>query len=160
MPFVYPIVKIPECQSTKMTWVSECPSALRVPECLKCSSTQVLMCLKCLSVQVPWGRKCPCSVLRVPKCPLTALRVEKTCDITENGLFISVIEFYKNFSKYMFYITPIVFYFLRNNMCQFYQVLLTWSFKGVSNTFVKFHKIKYDGLQSSLFSDIVVILLL
>ena len=126
MPFVYPIVKIPECQSTKMTWVSECPSALRVPECLKCSSTQVPMCLKCLSVQVPWGRKCPCSVLRVPKCPLTALRVEKTCDITENGLFISFIEFYKNFSKYLFYITPIVFYFLRNNMCQFYQVLLTW----------------------------------
>ena len=63
----------------------------------------------------------------------------------------------------MLYITAIVFYLLENKICNFYHVLLARykSFIEVSKTFlkyfVKFQKTKYDGLQSTLLSKIVVL---
>ena len=75
---------------------------------------------ECLSTQVPL--EC-LSTLQVPNFPLSALRVKKVCKITRNELVNSFIEFFKNFSKY-FYITLIVFSYLRNKMYKFYHILL------------------------------------
>ena len=41
MPFEYLSAQLPECLSVQEPWGPECPSALQVPECLKCQSGQV-----------------------------------------------------------------------------------------------------------------------
>ena len=177
------VLRVPKYPSV---WVFDGPNTEvpRVSEYLKCPSVQVPWYLECPSARVlfecliAWVPKCP-SALRVPECilcpsavgvslecPWRALSVKKVCTITENVVINSFLEFLKNFSEYVFYITLIVFYFLGNKMCEFYQLLPVQynHSKGVSKTslkyFMKFQKTKYDGLQSSLLSKIVFDLLL
>ena len=46
--FEWPSAQVPECQSAQVSYVPECPSAFREPECLKClSALRVLF--ECLS---------------------------------------------------------------------------------------------------------------
>ena len=157
------ILKSLECQSTSSARVSKCPGTLsvQVPECFlsvwlrECPSARVLFeCPSVFCAQVPL------------ECPWRALSVKKVCTITENVVINSFLEFLKNFSEYIFYITLILFYILGNKMCEFYQLLpVRYNHsKGVSKTslkyFMKFQKTKYDGLQSSLLSKIVFDLLL
>ena len=85
-----------------MLWVPKCLSTLRVPECLKCSSAWVSSVLKC-----PW------SALLVSNLPLHALRVKMVWNITGNGLVNSFTEFFKNFSKYKYFIVLFALFFLR-----------------------------------------------
>ena len=57
VPFEYPNAQVPERPSAQVSWVPECPSALRVPKCLECPSAQVpfelLSSLSALSIRVP-----------------------------------------------------------------------------------------------------------
>ena len=84
--------------------------------------------------------------------------LNKVCNITGNGLLNSFIEFFKSFSECN------VFFFLRNNkMSKFYHFLLAKNNhskrfqKTFLNHFVRFQKIKYERLQSSLHCEIVVL---
>ena len=124
-------VKVPfKCRVCKSlsARVSSCPSSARV--------AQVLKCLECPSVQVPFECPSVLSTLRVPfkclrtlwvtiKCPLSVQvsfegsSAKKMCKITGNGHFNNFIEFIKDFSEYMFYITGIVFCLLGSKMCKF-----------------------------------------
>ena len=100
--FEWPSAQVPECQSAQISYVSECPSAFRMPECLKCLSA-LWVSLECL---------------------LSALWVKKAYNITGTGLLNSFIEFLKTFSEYIFYIIPIFFCFLGNKMHKLYHFLL------------------------------------
>ena len=113
-----------------MPRVPECPSAL-VPQCLECKSAHVsLECPSNSSTRVPWvSVESPMSTQVSFECSSskkeTLLEIDSIdCNITGNRLLNSFIEFLKNFSEYVFYITVIVFCFLGNKMCKFYHVLL------------------------------------
>ena len=79
-----------------------------------------------LSVQI--HPQCPSKALQVPfkrlssalqvhfQCLLGVLRVKKFFSFTDNGLLNSFIEFFKNFSEYVCYLTLVVDSFLRNKM--------------------------------------------
>ena len=106
------VLQRPECRSGQVHQVHECFSAL---------SSQVL--LKCFwkDLGVP---KCSWSALWVPKCSLNALQIKRVSNITGNELHNSFIEHFKKSLQYVFYITLIVFCFLRNKMCKFFHFLL------------------------------------
>ena len=132
------------CLVCPSVWVPECPS-VQVPgvpfECLIALSDQVPEYLECLSglgvpLEFPWSAQIPLelrwSALWVPLQWPFSVQVPFECSSTkkgshyycENGLLHSFIEFFKSFSENMFYITRIVFCFLRNKMCNFSHVLL------------------------------------
>ena len=78
-----------ECLSVQV--LLECPS-VQVHECSSALNAQVPKCP--LSVRVPQVTKCP-NVLRVPHFSLSAFRVKKVWNITENGLvknFLEILE--------------------------------------------------------------------
>ena len=145
-----------KCSSALSAAVPKFSLSVRVPEVLMCpSALRVLFeCLRVLS-----DPDCPLSF----QMPYEGSSSKKALQHTGNELLNSFIEFLKKFSEYMLYITAIVFYLLENNICNFYHVLLARykSFIEVSKTFlkyfVKFQKTKYDGLQSTLLSNIVVL---
>ena len=71
------------------------------------------------------------------------------------GLLIFLFRVLKNFPEYRFYITLIVFTFLGNKMCKFYDVLLAGcnhskGFQNILKYFVNFRKAEYDGVWGSL----------
>ena len=106
-------LQVPGCPSAQVSWLLEYSSALQVS--FECPSVQLLF--ECSSARVPWVPKRTWSALGVLKCPLSALRVKKVCNITRNGLLNSFISI--NVPEYMFYITVIVLCFLGNKMPKF-----------------------------------------
>ena len=121
-----------KCPSAQVSSVRKCPSVLQVPKYLKCSSVRVLRVPKCCLSVLGVSLGCPSS----PQWPLSAplvpfvypsvlwmfFRVKKVSNITGNGLLNSFVVIFKKFSEYIFYITLIVFYFLRDKMRKFYQI--------------------------------------
>ena len=103
----------------------------KVPQVPTCSS--IAQVAECLTTQVSWVPKCSSSTQALFECasalsvlyeyPLSALRVNKVCNITGSGLLCVFIEFLKNHSEYIFCITLIVDCFLKNKMSKFYHVL-------------------------------------
>ena len=96
-----------ECPSYQ---VSEYPSALQVPKCLKCSSV--------LSAQIPlmFGSLFHCcfEALRVPiecsstlRAPFEHLLSKNVSNITINGFLHCFIELQKNFSEYKLFFTSV-----------------------------------------------------
>ena len=104
-----------------MCLLNKMPRVLQVPEFPSVSGARVL------SVIWSWVPKYLSSAFLVPKCSLSALRVKKVCSITGNGLLNSFIEFFKNFSEYLFYTTLIVFYFLEKIFVVFSVLVKSYS---------------------------------
>ena len=113
------LLRVPECPSARrpITRVHNCQSVLsaQVPKCsLSAPGIQALKCASALSARVPGGPflQCPksLSALRVTlEWPLSTLPARNVYNITENGFLNSFIEFFRNFSVYVFYISFIAF---------------------------------------------------
>ena len=107
---------------------------------------------KCLSFQMPWVLKYLWNALWVPNSPLSTLQVQKVWKVTRNRFTDNFILFSNTFQNTYFHVTLIVFFFLRNKIYKFYQILLKTFYKY----FVKFQKTKYDGVRSCLLSNVVL----
>ena len=111
------------------TQVSKCPSnVFRVPKVLRFPSA--------LSTRVPLG--CPWTAQFPFECSSSKKSLQHYKEPVNN-----FIEFFKNLSEYIFYITLIVFSFLVNKMCTFNHVLL-----AICNHLKKFQKLPLNYLQS------------
>ena len=139
--------QVPKCLqdlSVQVSFKCQSTSSARVPECFECPNA-VWVSLEC-----PWD------VLQVLKWPLSAplvsfvypsvlwmfFRVKKVSNITGNALLNRFVVIFKKFSEYIFYITLIVFYFLRDKMRKFYHILIATcnhskGFKNFPSTFYK-----------------------
>ena len=123
-------------------WVPKFPSRTQVSHALapKCfwSSQMPLKCSR--SAQVP---------LECPTSPLWMLFQKKRSATLLEMDSLKVLQiFLKKSSKYLLYITLIVFYFLRNKMCNFSHVLLNWynhskGLKPALNILWRFRKLKW-----------------
>ena len=137
-----------KCLECPTAQISECLSSFRVPKCP--SAPRVPESFKCLERPSALGVPSECSsALWMPlECSLSALWVNKVCNITGNGVINSFIKFLKNFSDYIFYITLIVFSFLGKKICEFNHILLA-RYNHSKGFQKKFQKTKYDRLLSS-----------
>ena len=108
-----------------------------------------------------------CPIAWVPKCSSSALigvRLEwpwnkKVCNIIGNGISHSFKEFSKNFLEYKICIGLLLTDFLETEFEIFIMfskpVIITWCSQKLSlNIFLKFQRMKYDGLPSTLFRKI------
>ena len=110
---------------------------------------QVLEWPNALSDRVPKypsDAECPWGILRVPlACPCSAqfsfkyFWVKEVCNTSRNGLVNRFIEFFKNFSEYIFYITIIVLSFHGNMMYKLCHVLLATVVDKAYETKSSFH---------------------
>ena len=133
-----------------------CLKCLSIQVFLECSSASNARVYKSLECQLPKPFEYTLSAQFRFKCSLSKERPQHYWKLTTGNF----IEFFKNFSEYIFQIT-LFFFFFGNEIGKFYHVLLARGnhSRGVSKAFLKYfvrcQKTEYDGLESFLFSKIV-----